>query len=505
MLSAVACTPIHCRRGPTAQVFFCSRRRVHPGVGVDPFLIVPLGSSVVFFVFSTRLVEFITRKCKRHITQQVIEDSFNCVKTCVDRKSNSTATPQYAWSNLVDRQVLGDKYDFKEVERVPTLPGYGATFESSTFTPVLQRNRMSHDLKAAKLHELVGFAEPSWYSPGASNYLAAVADLEAARQAHEQGKLGMLGHWSYCRLVQKEMMIRRADDPDGPWLLGVGNADGALAIAWPAKPVDDGQYVADISSDRRLLCILDIDDWVAQPVRWKSPMSRAFVQEALRQGKTADDDDVVLKGGADYPLAQIVAFTTGPPQSLWRVAAAQGFFDLPQAFLREVCQRRGIDLHDATLLTTLESMYKDAFPDATTEDIIGMLERRGVCLQKTMTHVQDLCSMEELAGTFDRGFSEAMMAEIKEARQTESNFKDFDIELIRYKAQRLTTPLAPPLFCQSHKERFVFIKFSCVFDDHKLDVSVSRHGVYRLFLLVDVGTSFLPPPPSSGTLDSITH
>lgn len=79
-------------------------------------------------------------------------------------------------------------------------------------------------------------------------------------------------------------------------------------------------------------------------------------------------------------------------------------------------------------------MYLSAFPDASHSDIIKMLDRRGVAIHSNTTHVHDLCGMEEVSDSFDRGFTEQLQSELKEARNQEKDFADFSAELVKYKA-----------------------------------------------------------------------
>ncbi len=381
-----------------------------------------------------RLTDFLAKKCKRHISQQVIEDGFNVLKSSVSKKANSTATPTYAWSHLVDKAVLSNKYHFNEVPRLPSLPARAPAFAPETWTPVMSRSKQDDCIKSAELYRIVGFGDCEWYSPGAVGYLGPLADLEAARQAHSQGALARLGHRDYCRLLNKNMIVRKNTDPEDVWFFGVGNCDGTIAITWPARQVGEGQYIADIAKNRSLHAIFSPDDWTAQPVKWISPLHRAFLKQADEQ-KAGPTDDVHVKAAHHYDAMEIVAVTTGPASSLWQVAAAAAFYDLPLTFLRELCARRDIEVDDVTLLTTLEAMYRNAYPDASTEDVIAMLDRRSVTFQSSMTHVNDLCAMEEVTDVFDKGFSEQLIAEIKEARVVESNLADYTSELVKYKAQ----------------------------------------------------------------------
>ncbi len=380
-----------------------------------------------------RIRDLVERKCKRHISSQLIEDGFNSVKRAIDQRSNSVATPSFAMSKLLDNHVLENKYSFKEVQRISSLDERNVNFAADTWTPTLQKKSLHPALAAAQFSSVAGFQEPTWFSPGASGYLGPLADIEAARQADAGGKLELLGFRDYCRLVHKGIMLKRADAADDQWLIGMGNCDGAVAVAWPAKQVDDAQWVPDLSKSRVLLTIINVDEWVAMPIEWISPLHRAILIEMEKQGKSLDQE-VKLRPSHEYGVLHMTGRVMGAPRPLWQLAAHFGFWNLPLNFLRQLCARRGIELAGTTLLTTLESMYVAAHAGCTSEDIIHMLDRRGISFEHSMCHVGDLLAMEELCDQFDKGFSEQPIAECKEARIINTNFKDFTTELMKYKA-----------------------------------------------------------------------
>ena len=374
------------------------------------------------------------KKCRRHISQQLIEDSFNTIKHAVDQRSNSTATPTFAMAKLLDNRVLETKYSFKEVKRADVLDERNVSFPAETWTPVLQRNKLDPDVRALEFNKVAGYQDPDWFSPGASGYLGPLADLEVARQADARNQLPLVGHRDYCRLVHKGIMLRRAgDDGAQQWYIGVGSCDGSIAMGWPSKEIAQFQFVPDLSKQRELLAILDPEDWIAQPIQWISPLHRAVLVEMEGQGKTAQQE-VELKGSHEYGMLHMTARVVGHPRPLWQLACHFGFWSLPLTFLRALCARRGIELSDTTLLTTLESMYIDAFPECSRDAIIAMLDRRGVAFEHTMSNVDDLLAMEDLCDQFDKGFSEALLAECKEARGIRANYNDYSEELVKYKA-----------------------------------------------------------------------
>ncbi len=389
---------------------------------------------------ASRIKSFFKLKADRHISQQLIEDSFNVIKPAVGKKGNTMTNAVYAWSNLVDKRIMSTKYAFREVQRLHALPERNTSFAPETWTPVLRKGKMDKPTRDAQWQRVTGFADTEWFSPGAAGYLSPYADLEAARQAHHgHGHLEMLGNRNYCRLVQKNVILQKiGGGGDDQWYLGVGSADGSIAITWPVKEVSSGQFVPDESKDRKLWAIFDPDAWRARPVKWISPLHRAVIKELAAVGEnTSSEKEVKVKEAHNYTVKTMSALATGPARTLWQVAASQAFWNLPLTYLRELAHRRDVELKDTTLLTTLEALYRNAWPDCTHEDVIKMLDVRCLSFESDLTVCDDLVAMEDVCENFDRSFGEQLMNEINDMKATKANYEDFTSELVKFKD---TTP-----------------------------------------------------------------
>ncbi len=408
-------------------------------------MVVPgqFGLPPLFLYALFRIKEFFKLKADRHISQQLIEDSFNGIKSAVDKKGNTMTNAVYAWSNLVDKAIMSKKYAFREVVRQPALPERNTTFAPETWTPVLKKAKLDAAVKDAGWHKVVGYGDAEWFSPGAGGYLAPYADLQAARDAHAADQLHMLGSRNYVRLVQKNVLLQKIGAGDGKWYLGIGDADCSVGIVFPVVEVEPGQFVPDNNRDKKLITILDPDAWRAKPVKWISPLHRAVVSELRDIGETSTSFREVRVKAADHygRHTTMTALVNGPTQTLWQVAASQAFWNLPLTFLREMAMRRDIELRDTTLLSTLECLYRSAFPACSDEDVIKMLDLRSLAFEDDLSCCGDLVAMEDVCDSFDRSFGEQLLAEIRDAKAVESNCKDFAEESVKFKAQ----PFAP--FC----------------------------------------------------------
>ena len=375
---------------------------------------------------------FIKKRCIRHIAQQCVEDAFNCVKSANSKKSNSTCTSSFAWATLLDKKLLETKYEFREVDRRVEIPDRNATISNDMYCPVLQRSRLPEKTRQAEWHKVAGFGDATWFSPGASGYMAPLADIEVSRQAVEQDCIRKIGYRDYSRLVQKNIIVRRVGSD--AWMLGAGCLDGTIAVLWPLKSISDEMWVVDTVGPRQLHAIFSPDDLEAAPIQWLSPLHRAILSEFKRKGEAVSrTKEMDIRAGVDYGTMAIVCKQTAAPKSLWQTAASEGWWDLPLTFLRELMVRRGVECKDVTIVGVPEGLFKDAYPEASADMVIAMLEKRGYHMEGNLTHCEDLMSLEYIAEAFDRNFAEQLMQEISEAKDITNNYQGFVHDVIKYK------------------------------------------------------------------------
>ena len=391
---------------------------------------------------AARLKTLITNKCRRPIVQQLIEDSFNSIKKHNGKKANTVCTGNFAMASVLDDRVLTSKHRYDEVNRHVEFPERNAQLPSDANQAVLKKPKLPQHIKDLDLASITGFKDADWFSPGAPGMSAPYADLEACRAAHDVGKLNALGERNWCRLISKDVLIRHRDSTE--WLLGVGNIDGSVGVAWPVEELGNGLFQAkkgDATSV--LITILDISEWQAMPVRWVAPMHRAVMEELAAAGKHVhSSDNVKLKGSSHYPagIFSIAVEVTGAAVSLLRCAALQGFWTLPLTYLREIADRLGLEYPDVSLLSIIETLVKLAIPDITTEHLISILDRRGCALESELDDAEELTSLEWVTDSFDKQFADQFRAELQDAKTMKINQETFISDLTNYKVSRAPHP-----------------------------------------------------------------
>ena len=401
----------------------------------------------MFSVFSSfplpRLRDLIQRRQTRSITSQLIEDCFGCLKRRVDCKSNQNCTSSFAWSTLVDRQVLSSKHGYVEVERRAELHERNGAPPAGCHVPVLQKGKQDEVAKQANFSSIAGFGDAGWFSPSASNVFLPYADLELCRQASSAGLLGRLHDRSYSRLVCKHILLR--EKGTASWQLGLGNVDGCIGVTWPMRDVEGGLFevLTDQASVRSFVAILDPSRFEAMPITWISPMQRAIRRELAAVGKDGYDwHQVQLKEASHYGPLSVVAMPLGPAKDLLEVVATQGFFDLPLSYLRDLCQKLDVDIKGTSLVKVLESLVFHLVPGCTNEIFLRILDRRGLFHEQGLTYYEDMVSLDFVVDSFDKAFADQVVEAIKESKESKQTHDEFVEEVQKLKAAA-PSPFSP--------------------------------------------------------------
>ncbi len=251
-------------------------------------------------------------KARRPIVQQLIEDSFNSIKKAIGKRSNTVCTSSFALATVLDDKVLSKKHSYDEVCRHNEFPERSAQLPADANAPVLRKSKMDERMREYDFSTITGYTDSDWFSPGAPGMGAPFADLEALRSAHSTGQMNFLGQRNWCRLISKDILIKRKDSDT--WLLGVGNLDASVGIAWPVDALDGNMYSAQKGTAKPvLLTLLDVNEWEAMPLRWLSPMHQARKKEMRAIGGSVTDTAIIkLKESSHYGTYSVAAEATGP-------------------------------------------------------------------------------------------------------------------------------------------------------------------------------------------------
>ncbi|CAK0903096.1 unnamed protein product, partial [Prorocentrum cordatum] len=173
----------------------------------------------------------------------------------------------------------------------------------------------------------------------------------------------------------------------GSWMLAMGHFNDGAAVMYPVAERDvPGANGACYELDRsdflaRELChaVLDVDQWDAAPVKWKSPYSQLI--EHGGHGAQVD-------GFAD---AAIRVIRTGPVEALKAVVARRCFGNLNQSQLVKYAAYLGCELEDTTsLLHVCESLIRFCIEGIKTDDLRAILSLRAAEMVAKESHALEM-------------------------------------------------------------------------------------------------------------------
>ena len=390
-----------------------------------------------------RLRDYIELKQRRSIGSQLIEDCFNVIKRKSDAKSNTTCTTSFAHSVLVDEGVVTSKHRYTDVERRHEIIERGAALPAHANRPVLHKAMLDPCVKEVDFSQIAGFGDADWWSPGASGYMSPYADLEASRQAAASGQLHLLGNKLFSRLINHDMLVRRHGEDR--WWLGLGAIDSAIAVLWPMDENSGGMFTVSTAptATRRLVTVLNFDDWEARSIKWLGPMHRAIMR-GLEGEPIANigQRNVKLKPGSSYADNAVCACPSSPSMSLLKVAAHEAFWSLPGSYLKELGERLEAHISGTSLIDIVTSMVRFALPELSDDLLIRILDKRSLWYEKESCYVEDLTSLEWATELLDRSFSEVLATEIKDGKAMQSAHEEFASDLVKLKV-----PISSKPFC----------------------------------------------------------
>ena len=206
------------------------------------------------------------------------------------------------------------------------------------FHAPLRTDKLSPELKDGGMRKVVGYNTPTWYSPATGPAVfAPYADIIAKRDASRTPNgLRKLKWRCLSRLVDSSIAIRKAGTDDSSWMLGCGNIEAVVALAWPCVSDGNGRLIprARHHSDKpQFLTITEASDWEAVLVDIVSPMHSCIIQEdpTTRENIYKDVD---LNESSHYGKVTVVAIVRCAAKPLLQIQAKVGFRGLPMDYMK---------------------------------------------------------------------------------------------------------------------------------------------------------------------------
>ena len=326
---------------------------------------------------------FLHKKHSRLIQSIVCEDAFNVQKASKRFAKNRKLNCARAMADILETKVTTAKHHFLQPHLdVRSQPRGGRLPDAAFEVPAYFEGQAEPVKKVSSFS-----AHTTWYSCGPPRHGVKFADeaLLTDVMSCPAGK-DLRKAWMGCVALPKhQVILRRAHAGIGPAsrpFIGVGHLPGSAAVGWPvvenAVPGHDGHFGWSLESvdpgirvERLLLPVLDMHEWEAFTVTWRSPAW----QELTFPGCSMQWPRVVraFSGGREgdgrmrwVPLIQCIA--------------EEGCFDFDVSELRNFASAVGCNLPAGT--SAFDGAYRivQHVLQCSAEEAMEILKHRSRCI-----------------------------------------------------------------------------------------------------------------------------
>lgn len=344
---------------------------------------------------------------------QLAEDCFNVQKNNKHiRGKRRFRRPDKTMGAVLSRSVMSKTHRYAEVPAdVPLKQRSSRLAKKSFICDPADASLPLHKISTTK-------ATPEFYSPAAARWTQRDADLEVVQVANQESSWHMLGRlWmaELCRSSHR-LLLQRAD---GEWFFPkfVWNDSAVLGVR-AIKSCFPGSEVAfwtpDPSARYAFLVVWDAAAWRAVRYTWRSPAWQAARCSAI-------------VGRLPPAIRAFVTSENSPEDSLLKVCAREGFFDLPRnvllqlATFLEVTIPGGASLLDVVWALSTHLLGGD---EASTLTVCG---RRLAVLERQELWSEELEQMDEAIEVLDqndRKKAKTLKSDLARCREETKEFKE---------------------------------------------------------------------------------
>ena len=270
---------------------------------------------------------------------EVVESAFQRCRVVETRHQSSVRVSKpRLWHTALQRQVLTKVHAFDEVQPTDCSLQRASQLGQRVADEVYKPSSVQPKLP---LKTVVGTASPDWVSFSPLSQAQQFSDMALFRHCQQTPADWDRCDMSWlCSLASCGMLVRHVDRPDN-WYWSLGSIEAGTAIGWETDVQKIGGVQlffprhAPVPGEKPYtwLCILSESEWLAQPVKWVSPMHVLAVSSA-RSRSTAS----ASSGGAAAPKLPLCAAADGEPIPLLQAAALTSFKGLTETLVRELAK-----------------------------------------------------------------------------------------------------------------------------------------------------------------------
>lgn len=317
---------------------------------------------------SATMKNHLNHRHRRLIASELIENCFNRQKRAKGRDMNRRMDLRRAWGVVLDRKVLSEVNDFKEVRFDGVVPLKGHNLEEGIQHPTV--GKCSIDAGPITSFD----AKTSWYSPGSDRHCVRFLSQYLHQHMQKTGAWDVGDRtWQGCLFkVEHDILVRRRGDKEKAFF-ALAQVPGCCCIVWPAvhhraprisarKLVDFWTPAESVGVDDLVAIVVDVQDWEALKVEFVSPLDMAA------RVKAADGGGV-----------RVAAFESTPVVGwlpLLNVAAARAFWELPLSVLKDFCKLLGVEISGSGSLVDILTGLTTNILGCSEADCFPILQRR---------------------------------------------------------------------------------------------------------------------------------
>lgn len=292
---------------------------------------------------------------------KVSEDANNLGRSLESSARNKGQAPtRRLWMELVDKGLTSRLYSYAEPpwRNLLAPAGAGAKMPDSMFKPKLS--------KAPEwVTEIVSSKpKPSWFTSGPAGGNIVFADLRLMEVANEQHRWDVIEKGAQLSQVCRDAQVAIRQVGGGRWFMCLGDVVGEVVLGWPALAVCEGDKVLSVSFDPKgvpeMLLVYDHTQWDAVAYQCVSPwglLARGAVRPREMRSQSA-----------------IVGWANAVPKNLLEVAAAHGFWGIPETGLGWYCRYLGLSVpKHVGLLGRLQAMISHLLPELSPQEVLELM------------------------------------------------------------------------------------------------------------------------------------
>lgn len=390
---------------------------------------------------------------------QLIEDLIGSAKNSgIVKGASKFRRPERAMSAMVKNHVVDVRHSWHTVSDETPIGPKSVRLDTSAFTlSKVSQSLPWHEVSSNK-------ASPPYYSAGANNASANVADLALLRAAFAMGGdfnqvsgawVGELFQARHRLLVQLPAHLPVAGVLEGAWFMCLHHVDKSSVIAWPGRLVQiEGHNSSRFEFDTQavsptFLPVMTLEGIMAVPFVWRS-----YAWQMQKYPLHATNN---LK-------PRIVAVVEDLAKPILEVAARKCFWKLTRSSVLKFAALKGVAIPGSeSLCGAIRLALGAILPDATPQDILEILKLRMTVNDLCHGFADFLLEIDEAHEVLDRDDAATLLAEQDDVRKMQKAQEEYiaDFATVRdgvHKCKKMAKKLAvvklPPSIAQAEARNY---------------------------------------------------